>query len=529
MNNRYFRKIALVLPLLAALFCACSQADDCPAGESGRVRRPLGVTSLSAPADALPTRAADALPTRAADAPQTRTATVTPLPTDGAVGFFMQANAPLYSEINNRKGVYKADENLWLPTDSIWLSGVAAKLALYYPYDAAQTTAGKLNLTSAVRTDDAKDLWSTRFEADSHTKDISLTLTQLYSRLSITFVKLADAEYTGTSALTGLKLAGAGIYSAATYTLADGKYAYGTAGYTATLAGVTIKGTNAAADDATRVDLLLPPYPALTEDITLTATVDTKEMKIIIPKAKLSNTLAAGKQYNITLKLKPAALVLGSIKTTDWDSQTAFTADAEMENPPAKPVDIGLDFLIAPGNVRATPDGKGGYTYAFAEDQEHIKSEYGGDYFCYNEIDPTVDVPEELFGEFNVDKDACRLADANYYTPSLEQMEELGNSPRGHYNGHWEQEDGNKVPGLFIGTTVQPDKAEQNKYVFLPYLGARFYFSNYGKEGYYMTSTSLGGYNKILSISLYLGEVSMWYSNLDSNRYAYPIRCIRDK
>ncbi|MEB3373949.1 fimbrillin family protein [Bacteroides sp. CR5/BHMF/2] len=120
--------------------------------------------------------------------------------------------------MNNRKGVYKADENLWLPTDSIWLSGIAAKLALYYPYDAAQTTAGKLNLTSAVRTDDTKDLWSTRFEADSHTKDISLTLTQLYSRLSITFVKLTDAEYTGTSALTGLKLAGAGIYSAATYT-----------------------------------------------------------------------------------------------------------------------------------------------------------------------------------------------------------------------------------------------------------------------------------------------------------------------
>ena len=71
----------------------------------------------------------------------------------------------------------------------------------------------------------------------------------------------------------------------------------------------------------------------MTGNITLTATVDTKEMKITIPKAKLGNTLAAGKQYNITVKLKPTALVLGSIQTTDWDSQTPFNGDAEMEDP----------------------------------------------------------------------------------------------------------------------------------------------------------------------------------------------------
>lgn len=320
MNNKYLiTALGLGLSLFMALFAGCSQVDEYPGASIDTAgRRPLGVTSLWAPATAL----------------QTRAATVTPLPASGEVGFFLQADLPNYAAVNNTKGVYKADESLWLPTDSIYLTRVAAKLAVYYPYDAAQTTTGKLNLQAAVRTDDTKDLWTTRFEADAHTKNIKLTLTQLYSRLSITFVKMTDAEYTGTAALTQLKLAGAGIYAGATYNPLDGTYAYGTAGYaTATLSGITIKGTNVAADDAVKVDLLLPPYETLTENITLTATVDTKEMKITIPKAKLGNTLAAGKQYNITVKLKPTALVLGSIQTTDWDSQTPFNGDAEMEDP----------------------------------------------------------------------------------------------------------------------------------------------------------------------------------------------------
>lgn len=317
MNNKYLR-IVLGLPLLMALFTGCSQADEYQRiTADGAKKRLLGIASLSA----------------TVAAPETRAATVTSLPTNGEVGFFLQADLPNYAAVNNKKGVYKADESLWLPTDSIYITEVVAKLAVYYPYDATQTTAGKLNLKAAVRTDDTKDLWSTRFEADRRTKDIKLTLTQLYSRLSITFVKLADTEYTGTATLTQLKLAGAGIYAGATFNPLDSTYTYGTAGYTAALTGVTIKGTNAAADDATKVDLLLPPYQTLTEDITLTATVDTKEMKITIPKAKLGNTLAAGKQYNITVKLKPTALVLGSIQTTDWDSQTAFNGDAEMEDP----------------------------------------------------------------------------------------------------------------------------------------------------------------------------------------------------
>lgn len=715
MDNKYL-KIALVLPLLTALLCGCSQTDEYPdTGISGAGHRPLGIASLSAPGAA----------------PQTRT-TTTPLPTDGEVGFFLLADAPHYSAVNNKKGVYKADESLWLPVDSIWLSKATAKLAVYYPYDAAQTTAGKLNLKAAVRTDDTKDLCSARFEANSRTKDIKLTLTQLYSRLSITFVKLTDVEYTGTSALTQIKLAGTGIYAGATYDPQDGTYTYGTAGYTASLTGITIKGTNAAANDATKVDLLLPPYATLTGDITLTATVDTKEMKITIPKAKLSNTLAAGKQYNITIKLKPTALVLGSIQTTDWDSQTAWNEEATfmpeippvdlglpfviasgnltaapnvsggyiysfaedqgyysgkggsdgdyycwntpnpnldnetqsawddardacrqvdggewytpsikqwrlmlgkgsvwgtyaagsgtkngyyigtssipseaeqnkflflpasgaryagdswsgddntmayywsstvddagynaayaiflvkteiseqttdryygfslrcVKDKPLEPIDIGLDFLIAPGNVRATSDGAGGYTYAFAKDQESENIGNSGDYFCFDEIDPLVEIPEKGWGpdDYTTQKDPCKLVGAGWYTPTIKQMEELYKCSRGYFNGTWEQADGNKVAGMYIGTASQPDKDEQKKYVFLPYLGLRsslsYPSSSYGISGYYMTCEARGG-NQMLFIKPKnpdYGQPIFEVAGYDSVTYGLPIRCVRDK
>ncbi|UYI64345.1 fimbrillin family protein [Bacteroides ovatus] len=465
MNNRYL-KIILGLPLLAALLGGCVQENDYQGTDADALRRPLGIASLWAPANTSHTRAT---------AVTSRAATITPLPTDGEVGFFVQAATPDYAGVNNRKGVYVAGESLWLPAtgaganDSIWLTGVTAKLAVYYPYDATQTTAGKLKLTSAVRADDTKDLWSTHFEANSRTKGIKLTLTQLYSRLSLTFVKLADAEYTGTSALTGLKLTGAGIYAGATYNPLDGTYTHGTAGFTAALSGVTIKGTNAAADDATKVDLLLPPYPTLTENITLTATVDTKEMKIVIPKAKLANALTAGKQYNITIKLKPTALVLGSIQTTDWDSQTAFNGDAEMENPPLEHVDLGLSFLIAPGNVIATSDGKGGYKYAFAKEQGYYSGTIGGgDYFAWNTIDPTV--TNGYTGDWDDTRDACRkVGDGQWYTPTFEQYEMLIN--KGCVWGTYKMKDGTQKNGVYLGTALAPSSSDQDTYLFLPHAG----------------------------------------------------------
>lgn len=508
MNNKYLR-IVLGLPLFMALFTGCSQADEYQGiTDDGAEKRLLGVTLLAAPATT----------------PQTRAATVTALPTDSEVGFFLQAAAPDYAAVNNTKGVYKADESLWLPTDSIWLTGVAAKLAVYYPYDAAQTTAGKLNLKAAVRTDDAKDLWSTRFEANNRTKDIKLTLTQLYSRLSFTFVKLADAEYTGTSALTQLKLEGAGIYDGATFAVIDSTYVYATAGYTAVLTDVIIAGIDPTAVDATKVDLLLPPYGTLTGDLTLTATVDTKEMKITIPKAKLSNTLAPGKQYNITVKLKPTALVLSSVKTTDWDSQTAWNEEAEFV-PIIPPIDLGLPFVIASGNLLAASNGSGGYTYSFAEDQGYYSGDgSSGDYYCWNTLNPNL--TDETQSAWDNARDACQqVDDGKWYTPSIEQWKSM--LDKGTVWGTYAAGSGTKS-GYYIGTTSVPPESKRNKFLFLPAAGGRYggdSWNNVNTGGNYWSSTS----SSFSASTLYFSNTSINEETGNDRYYAFPLRCIKDK
>lgn len=508
------------------LLASCSSQDSVWGGSDDEgPRRPLAVASLQAPVSS----------------PLTRV-TTSPLPADGEVGFFVLADAPHYAATNNKKGVYKESESLWVPTDSIWLSRTAAKLALYYPYDAAQTAAGKLNLTASVRpADGSKDLSSARFEADSHTKNISLTLTQLYSRLSVTFVKIADAEYTGTSDLTALKLEGAGIYPTATYAFADGAYAYAaTTGYTATLSpAVTIKGTNAAAADATKVDLLLPPYPTLTEDIALTATVDTKEMKIIIPKAKLGNALEAGKQYNITVKLKPTALVLGSVKTTDWDSQTAFDEEAKMESFPEHAIEVkGLDFYVADGNVVATKQLDGTYTYAFAEEQGYYsgidKATYdpsGGDYFCWNTLAPDAITSSNTTGVWDPDNDPCRkIGDGLWYTPEQAQLQALIDA--GYVGGEeiYTMKDGTKVNGCYFGTSSLLDaEAEQDKYIFLPAAGNCFSASWSGVgsfDNYWSSTPSSSSHTYYLDFDSYYCEIGVYSISHDCG---LSLRCVRDK
>lgn len=520
MNNKYWKK-TLSLPLFMALLAGCSQQNEYPGVPGGVAgQRPLGVASLLAPVPAS----------------QTRSTTISPLPADGEVGFFVQGDAG-YAAVSNKKGIYKADESMWLPTDSIWLGKVAAKLAVYYPYDAAQTTAGKLNLKAAVRTDDTKDLWSTRFEADSHTKNIKLTLTQLYSRLSVTFVKMESPDYTGTSALTQIKLAGTGIYAGATYNPLDGTYAYGTAGYAAALTGITVKGTNAAADDATKVDLLLPPYETLTGDITLTATVDTKEMKVTIPKAKLANTLAAGRQYNITVKLKPTALVLASVKTTDWDSQAAFSGEAEMENPPVPhAIEVeGLDFYVADGNLRAIKQADGTYEYAFAEEQGYYSGvndaaydPAGGDYFCWNTLDPNL--TDENQTEWKDERDPCRQIDGGqWYTPTEAQLQALIDAGNIWGESIYKMKDGTKVNGRYFGTSTVPSEADQDKYVFLPAAGYRdgSSYNGTGTYGYYWSGTLYTSDTNI-AYDLYFRSGTCYVGGLDRN-YGFSLRCVRNK
>lgn len=299
------------------LFAGCMQEDERLLPREDSEKSLLGVSSLYADAG---------------ETSVTRAGVTSPLPATETVGFFVKANGSYYDAQDNKPGKYSSTAGMWLPNDSIWLNNVEAEIAVYHPYSASQSTSGLLNLAASLRTDDKKDLCSGRFRAHHRSKNVSVTLTHLYSRLLVTFVKDAAADYTGMSALTRVALDGTGIYATATFQPVDSLYAsYATSGYATDLSGVTIAGTNPAAVDATRVDFLLPPS-TLGSDVTLTATVDTKEMKVTVPRTAFEgNALLPGKQYNLKLTLKPTALVLSSLKITGWDAVAAFDQDATLE------------------------------------------------------------------------------------------------------------------------------------------------------------------------------------------------------
>lgn len=314
-------KYVLLFFCLNLLLAGCTQQDMLQGDDDALC--PLNITSLATPTEDTATEDTDAdVPTRAAG--------ITGILTTSEIGFFMAENtAAHYAAVSNRKGTYTGTPPTWKPEVDIWLNNMEASLAVYYPYDATQPITGVLNLTAGLRANatDGKerDLWCAAFKANSRTEDINLVLKQLYSRLTVTFRKSDTKPYTGTAKLTQVKLDG--VYASATYS-PTGKI-YTPAGSEITAGGLSLTIGGATADNPVQTDLLLIPNAILTSDITLTATVDGKDMAMKITKEKLSGALAAGKQYTLTVRLLPTGLQLSSLKTTDWDnSPSEITGDA---------------------------------------------------------------------------------------------------------------------------------------------------------------------------------------------------------
>lgn len=262
---------------------------------------------------------------RVAELPVSRSVAVS---SAGKIGFFVKGDGH-YAEVNNLQGAYSVDRQRWIPNDSIWLNNATAQIGVYYPYDLFQDSPQKLVLKAVKRpADGTKDLWCNRFTADNVRKNIDLELKQLYTRLRLTFVRDAGSLYTGDANLTRLQITGADIYSGALYTPVNGTYGdyTGAGNFDPGIEQIQIIGTNAASSDAVCIDLLMIPAAALTEPVTIAATVDEKVMRVTIPKDKLGGTLAAGRLNNIVIKLKPTALVFSDIKIEDWNAQTEFDA-----------------------------------------------------------------------------------------------------------------------------------------------------------------------------------------------------------
>lgn len=283
-------------------------------------RTSLGIISAFLNSDALHTR-------------------VSSYPIDGVhdIGFFVKSDLPNgYTSVNNRRGIYSgAPRNLWLPIDSIWLNEHLADLAVYAPYDGAQPVTGVLNLMAGLRTDASKDIWYKHFTANNRTQrdnptSLTLVLNHVYSRVTFTFYR--DSSYSSEATISALRLTGADIYTEAIFDPFEENDA---SRYTCSVSGITISlltpltvGENK--ENGAVLDLLLIPHP-LTEGITVTVTVDGREMRVTIPPGSFSNKLEAGKHYRATVKLMAAGLNITSVTALAWEEIEVGNEDAVFE------------------------------------------------------------------------------------------------------------------------------------------------------------------------------------------------------
>ena len=504
--------ILLLIPLLLA---SCSQDETLPGGSP---------VAGSMPSLALSTlQATDIDGGKAA----TRAVTTTDYPTGKSIGFFVKENTTDgYTACNNRKGEYNTTRRLWLPTpDSIWLNNHDADIAIYAPYDAAQTTAATLNLAACLRpTDGSKDIWCKRFTANNTSKNLAVTLEHVYTRLALTVTR--DANYKADAVLaTTFALEGNEVYQSGTYRPFDATtpYIYGTdTGLTPTVPATTLNASTASAV----YDLLLLPA-TLTGDLTLTLTVDGKKMRVTVAKEKFASTkLEAGKQYNINLALKPGKLEVTSVSVEKWDALAEVSGgNAEFDE---YMIDIGVGFYIAKGNLMATKV-DGSLSYAFAEEQGYYSGKAdGGDLFCWNTDSPfTFEITQSSWEDA---RDPCRkVGDGNWRTPTQTELQALVDAGHVWGEGIYTMKDGTTKNGRYFGTTTVPAKADQDKYVFLPAAGFRdgSRCGDAGTRGRYWSATLYASdTNHAYTLYFYSSDCSV---NYYYRSYGRSLRCVHDK
>lgn len=309
---RFFHRHGTILLYILLLLSSCTQDEVLYDGDADSSLPVLGLSAVQA-TDMDVSKAV----TRAVATPD--------YPTSGYIGFFVKEDvANGYKAVDNRKGEYNATRKLWLPravtpADSIWLNNHDADIAVYAPYNAAHTTTATLNLVACLRpADGSKDIWCKHFVANNQSKNLAVTLEHLYTRLTV--VVSRDADYKSDANLTAFVLKGNEIYPSATYKPFE-TVPYTNSPTTEFTPAVTAQALDASTASTT-YDLLLIPA-TLTDDITLTLTVDGKKMQVKIAKERFAaGKLEAGKQYNANLKLKPGKLEITSVSVVKWDVLT---------------------------------------------------------------------------------------------------------------------------------------------------------------------------------------------------------------
>lgn len=518
------RKLTFLVPLFLLGSCA-AQDDVTDAPQTGHGT--LAVNEVTTFTGSTFTRA-DAAPTVAIP------------PAGSSIGVFRQADSYYLTASNNVKYTFGTNGKWAVATAGtdilLGANDSRALLYAYYPnsgkiavaadntsvtlgnraydadYDLAYMPAG-----NAVATDAGGLVYNFH-------PGVKFPMKRAYAQLAVSLTRGDDYGGTGTVTAVSLKLNGGGkLYSSGTQNIATGVYTAGTADVEKiTYAVPANTKVTTAAKTATFAQLLPPGKNGAVSNLTLTVTVDGVTTNTTIAATDLA--MEVGKRYLVKATLNYYGLA-ASIKTTDWDSQTAWNEEAEFV-PVIPPIDLGLTFVIASGNLLAAPNGSGGYTYSFAEVQGYYSGDGTvGDYYCWNTLDPNL--TNERQSAWDDARDACRqVDDGKWYTPSMEQWNLM--LAKGSVWGTYTTGSGVKS-GYYIGTTSLPSGNNQDKYLFLPAAGGRYGGDSWNNvnimANYWSSTPSEYG----AAHSLFFTKDGINEESGNSRYYAFPLRCIRDK
>lgn len=316
--------------------------------------------------------------------------------------------------------------------------------------------------------------------------DVNTSFSILFSHLFSKVTVIADASVDGynVTACTGSLSPN---YSA-TASLVDGSLVKGTSA--AKSLGWSSLGTPVVTSDAAVV------YTA-GETVTLTfatLSIGTTPVTNLLNKSITftGKTMEAGKSYTLRATFKQRGIVVP-----------------------------GINVYWAKGNLRSLDSGA---TFSFYPNQYDYSGVWdGGDYFCWNTLNPLSLTSSNSTATYNSATDPCRkVAPAGTWrTPTNAELTALrASSVWGTYGGK---------NGRFFGTTTVPAEADKSKYVFMPAAGYRYNGSTtmiaVGTLGDYWSATPSG------TTSAY----SLAFSSASADTYnhlrthGFTVRCVSDK
>lgn len=326
--------VLYIVGIASCLLAGCSR-EEMPADGS-----PVGGHSLQLGTVEMLTQEGEGV-TRA-------TVTYTELKTENAqLGLFRKKNGAVYTYLPNVPYKYMQpsgqSEMGWWPTGgddkTVWLHpSTNADIAACYPYnESLSLVAGKegvVNLSAAIRNPDApQDLWYNHLQANGLDYKRDLQLVQAYCRMQFTLLIDKSETYVSEPYLYYLKIEGGrasgssttdGIFSTATLDLYTDTYTRDAKEYVpVNVTADSYRITEDASSTQAAFDLMMIPA-TLTGPVKLTVKTGgssgaAKEMSIEIPAAKFGDSLAAGKIYKVSVKIKGMDISEFSSVTTDWD------------------------------------------------------------------------------------------------------------------------------------------------------------------------------------------------------------------